>query len=88
MTNETEPRVVSVEDAAIMLACSRSTIYGLMKSGDLFNIKVGKLRRIPVEGIEAFMRGEAYNPNADCSPHSHADTTTWPPTPSMLELDS
>ena len=55
-TNATDtPRVLlSVEDAAERLALSRTRLYGLIKSGEIVSIRVGRLRRVPVEALAAF----------------------------------
>ena len=51
----TGPRVLlSVEDAAERLALSRTRLYGLIKTGEIVSIRVGRLRRVPVEALAAF----------------------------------
>jgi excisionase family DNA binding protein len=42
-----EPLVDSINDAAVRLGLSRTTLYELMASGQLRSIKVGKRRLIP-----------------------------------------
>lgn len=47
-----EPRVLlSVEAAAERLSMSRTRVYGLIKSGDLGSVRVGRLRRIPIDAL-------------------------------------
>ncbi len=55
-TNRTDaPRVLlSVEDAAERLALSRTRLYGLIKTGEIVSVRVGRLRRVPVEALAAF----------------------------------
>lgn len=56
-TDETAsaPRLLlSVEDAADRLALSRTRLYGLIKSGEIVSIRIGRLRRVPVESLAAF----------------------------------
>ena len=52
-----EPRrlLVLPEEAAVMLAVSRSTVYVLMASGDLPSVKIGKSRRLRIEDVEAYV---------------------------------
>lgn len=40
------------EEAAEALSVSRTTLYGLLASGAIRSVKVGGLRRIPVEALE------------------------------------
>jgi excisionase family DNA binding protein len=42
-----EPLVDSVNDAAVRLGLSRTTLYELMSTGKLRSIKIGKRRLIP-----------------------------------------
>ncbi len=42
-----EPLVDSVNDAAVRLGLSRTTLYELMASGQLRSVKIGKRRLIP-----------------------------------------
>lgn len=46
--------LLTVPEAARLLSLSRSTVYELMKSGDLTSVKVGGARRIPLDSIQAF----------------------------------
>lgn len=49
------PRILlSVEDAADRLALSRTRLYGLIKSGEIVSVRIGRLRRVPVEALTAF----------------------------------
>jgi excisionase family DNA binding protein len=43
------------EEAAEALSVSRTTLYGLLASGAIQSVKVGGLRRIPVEALEHYV---------------------------------
>jgi len=47
--------LVRPKDAARLLSVSRTTVYGLLQSGALRSVKVGGLRRIPYDALEAFV---------------------------------
>jgi excisionase family DNA binding protein len=74
----------SVNETAEMLNVSRSRMYRFMETGEIFFIQPGGNRMIPAEAIQAFLRGEHYDPNEDRAREAQADTTTWPPTESLL----
>ena len=49
------PRILlSVEDAAAQLALSRTRLYGLIKNGEIVSVRIGRLRRVPVESLAAY----------------------------------
>lgn len=49
------PRVMlTVEQAAAALSIGRTTTYALIKSGELRSLTIGRLRRIPLDEIEAY----------------------------------
>lgn len=49
------PRVLlSVEDAAEQLALSRTRVYNLIKTGEIVSVRIGRLRRVPVEALAAY----------------------------------
>lgn len=51
------PRVLlTVEAAAEQLSVGRTYMYQLLKNGAIESVKVGRLRRIPVEALTAFAR--------------------------------
>lgn len=51
-----EPRaLLSVEQAADVLGVSRSTMYEIIKAGDIETVKVGRLRRVPSDAIDAYV---------------------------------
>jgi excisionase family DNA binding protein len=49
------PRLLlSVEDAADRLALSRTRLYALIKTGEIVSVRIGRLRRVPVEALTTF----------------------------------
>lgn len=49
------PRVLlTVEQAAQAIGIGRTTMFALVKSGELKSVKVGRLRRIPLDEIHAY----------------------------------
>lgn len=50
------PRLlITVEAAAELLSISRTRMYALIKAGEVISVRVGRLRRIPVGALDAFM---------------------------------
>jgi len=49
-----EQILVRPEQAAELLALARSSIYELVKSGELPSVRYGKALRLPVEGLRAW----------------------------------
>ena len=50
-----QPRLLTPEQAARLLAISRSKIYELMRAGRLDAIKIDGSRRVPVEAVDEFI---------------------------------
>jgi excisionase family DNA binding protein len=53
------------EEVAQVLGCGRTYVYALMASGQLESIKVGRLRRVPSDCVDAYvsrLRGEQSTP--------------------------
>jgi excisionase family DNA binding protein len=50
------PLVLTVEAAAERLGIGRSLMYALVKSGDVESVCIGRLRRIPTDALETFVR--------------------------------
>ncbi len=48
--------LLTAEEVAEALHIGRCTVYDLIRSGQLESIKIGRLRRIPVESVHAFAR--------------------------------
>jgi excisionase family DNA binding protein len=54
---ETEPELatlLSVEDAAQRLSIGRTTMYTLLKDGQINSVRIGRLRRVPAEALTAY----------------------------------
>lgn len=50
-----EPRLLTPEQAALLLALSRSKVYELMRSGRLHAVKIDGSRRVPVDAVDDFI---------------------------------
>lgn len=48
-------RAVSVNEAAESLGVSRTTMFGLLESGEVRSVKVGTRRLVPVVALDAFL---------------------------------
>ncbi len=48
--------LLTVEAAARHLSIGRTLMYGLIKSGAVETVRVGRLRRVPAEALTEFMR--------------------------------
>jgi excisionase family DNA binding protein len=51
----TPPLLLTVEEAAEYLGVGRSTMYGLIRDGEVESIRIGRLRRIPSDALPAFL---------------------------------
>jgi excisionase family DNA binding protein len=51
---ETELDLLTVEEAARRLSIGRTTMYALLKDGQLDSVRIGRLRRIPSEALTAY----------------------------------
>ncbi len=52
-TLEAAPRLLlTIPEAARQLSVGRTTLYAMLKSGELFSVTVGRLRRIPIDSLE------------------------------------
>jgi excisionase family DNA binding protein len=51
------PVLVTVKDAARMLAISRSTVYELISAGKLQVVHIGRSARVPVAAVVAYADG-------------------------------
>ncbi len=49
--------VLTVEQAAERLSVGRSTMYALVSSGAVESVKIGQLRRIPVDALVRYVEG-------------------------------
>lgn len=50
-----EAVLLTVEEAAERLRIGRTTMYALVSSGAVESVKVGRLRRVPVEAVDAYV---------------------------------
>ena len=48
--------LLTAEEAAESLHVGRCKVYDLIRTGELESIKIGRLRRIPVDFVHAFAR--------------------------------
>ena len=46
--------LLTVEDAALWLSIGRTTMYALLKEGQINSVRIGRLRRIPSEALTAY----------------------------------
>jgi excisionase family DNA binding protein len=53
--HDAEPILVSPRQALRLLDISNSSLYGLLRSGQLRSLHVGRSRRIPLEAIKEFV---------------------------------
>lgn len=44
-------RLLAIEEAARQLGVGRTTIFGLVATGDLRTVKIGRRRLVPIEAI-------------------------------------
>lgn len=51
----TAPRVMlTPEQAAEAIGVGRTTMFALIKSGEIESVRIGRLRRVPLASIEAY----------------------------------
>jgi|TARA_R100000781_G_scaffold11729_1_gene10618 excisionase family DNA binding protein len=53
--NEEDRLLLSVNDAMRTMSISRRTFYGLINSGELESLKIGRKRLIPKNSIEKYI---------------------------------
>ncbi len=46
--------LLTVEEAARRLSIGRTTLYALLKCGEITSVRIGRLRRIPVESLTEY----------------------------------
>ena len=49
-----ELTLFTVEEAAGWLSVGRTTVYALLKDGQINSVRIGRLRRIPVEALTSY----------------------------------
>jgi excisionase family DNA binding protein len=47
--------LLTVEEAARRLSLGRTTLYALLKEGQITSVRIGRLRRIPAEALTAYI---------------------------------
>lgn len=47
--------LLSIDEAATSLSLGRNTLYEMVLRGELSSIKIGRLRRVPVQAIQDFI---------------------------------
>ena len=52
---DSESLLLTVPEAAIRLGLGRSLVYGLLMSGEIASLKIGRSRRIPVSSLDQFV---------------------------------
>jgi excisionase family DNA binding protein len=67
VTNVDEVVLVTPEEAARRLSLGRTTVYGLIASGALSTIRVGRSRRVPVAALQRFVEQLSDRQGADPS---------------------
>jgi excisionase family DNA binding protein len=53
--SQTPRTLLTVEQAAEQLSVGRTTVYALLKSGEITSVRVGRLRRIPADALTAYV---------------------------------
>jgi excisionase family DNA binding protein len=56
--------LLTVETAAQRLSISRTTMYALLKDGQINSVRIGRLRRIPADALTAYITRLAAEQNA------------------------
>lgn len=49
------PLLLKPEEAAEALGIARTRVYQLLRAGELGSVKIGKVRRIPVAALQAYV---------------------------------
>ena len=51
-----QPRLMlTVEEAAAAMGIGRTTMFALVKSGDVDSVLIGRLRRVPATAIDTYL---------------------------------
>lgn len=56
--------LLTVEQAADELSIGRTTMFGLIKSGEIKSVQVGRLRRVPADALTAYVDRLRTQPNS------------------------
>lgn len=60
-----EPALLRVEQVAAQLGVNRSTVFELLKRGELPVLRIGRLVRIPRKALDAWIEGRTELPEAE-----------------------
>ena len=52
----TEKELLGIDDVAQRLSCGRTSVYGLLNSGELRSVKLGNSRRVLVDDLKKYVR--------------------------------
>ena len=52
----TEKLLLNVDEAAHLLGCRRTYLYGMIQRGELPVVKLGRLTRVPAAALEGYVR--------------------------------
>jgi excisionase family DNA binding protein len=55
--SQTRRFILTVEEAAEALGVGRTTMYGLLAAGMVESVRIGRLRRIPVDALTSYVDG-------------------------------
>jgi excisionase family DNA binding protein len=55
-TSAGEHLVLTIEEAAERLCIGRTLMYSLVKAGAVESVRIGRLRRVPADALDAFLR--------------------------------
>lgn len=53
--DEQHRTLLTVEEAAERLSIGRTAVFALLKAGELDSVQIGRLRRVPVEAVDAYV---------------------------------
>ena len=70
-----DPLLLTPEEAATVLRLGRTTVYALMKAGDLHPVHIGRSCRLSRSELERYVRGEAPRPVPPRPPRRNRTTT-------------
>lgn len=59
--DEQRRTLLTVEETAERLSIGRTTVFALLKAGELDSVQIGRLRRVPVEAVDAYVASLSAN---------------------------
>jgi excisionase family DNA binding protein len=62
VTTDLPRLMLTVREASEILNVGRSTVYGLMDSGELESVHIGRLRRIPMQAVTDYVERKRSEP--------------------------